>query len=142
MSATECGYLQSAKISAVVTVILGGMTSNTYFYPPYSLVTYSMSLPLGGTFGQLVFGCLTVAFYCYFRSDYFVDDGINTEYPNEASGNIDISYCFYLWCIACGFLFMIVCSGGYLLYKKRQMNKQMESIEFHAYNIVNNQPIE
>lgn len=141
MSELECGYLQSAKISAVVAIIFGGISSAIYFFPPRMFAQLRTFIAVSGNLCQLVFGILTLVFFYYFSVDYFEDDGINNEY-SEDPGDLSLRYCYYLWCGSVSLTGAIVIIGYGMLYR-RYLQKQgylvNEESEVNGYHLLGTQ---
>jgi len=126
MSELECGYFQSSKVSSVVSIIFGGVSSAMYFFPPYEFGKLRTFIAISGNLCQLVFGVLTIVFFYYFTIGYFEDDGINNEFNDVDPGDLTLRYCYYLWCGSCGLVFALVIAGYGLLYRKYLQDKKSE----------------
>lgn len=95
MSQTECGYLKSMQVSAVLTVLFGVFATIVYFLPPRNTTAVPLFLASSGSVGQLILSIMTLVIFAYFQQNYFDDDGINQEYtqPDETV----LSVVYYLW---------------------------------------------
>jgi hypothetical protein len=127
MRELECGYFQSSKVSSVVAVMFGGISSMMYFFPPHVFGRPITFIAVSGNLCQLIFGLLTIVFFYYFTIDYFEDDGINNEYNEIDPGDLSLLHCYYLWCGSCGLLFILVTAGYGLLYKNCFSDKKSDS---------------
>ena len=119
MSQTECGYLQSLQISAVLTILFGAFSAIIFFLPPKTFASLPVFVANTGVMGQVVFSLITIVLFHYFKSNYYDDDGVNQETP--APGESDISYdvMFYLWIVGTVISFLMA-SAGYGIINKTQ----------------------
>lgn len=117
MSQIECGYLGSAKISSVVSIIFGGLATVVYYLPPKVFTSLPAFLAVSGSLGQFIFGLITIVLFAYFKRDYFTDDGINREYPSPDADDLSFQVGFYLWMVATIISFIVV-SLGYAILSK------------------------
>ena len=59
MSEVECGYLHSLQISAVLTILFGGVTAFFYIIPPRAFNTFPTFIAVTGNLFQMIFAIMT-----------------------------------------------------------------------------------
>lgn len=97
MGELECGYIKSFQISAVITVLFGGITAFLFFISPSYSNDLVAFLAVCGTLLQSTFGLITWVLFLYFKNSYFDDDGVNQEYPTAGESNTHFLVGFWLW---------------------------------------------
>ncbi len=141
MSQIECGYLGSAKISAVVSVLFGCIASFVYFMPPKVFASLPAFIAVSGSLGQMIFGIITVILFFYFKRDYFTDDGVNREYESTDKNDLSFDFGYYLW-VAATFISMMVVGLGYILLSKTgcidKSRNRSTAAPLGDYMVVNN----
>jgi uncharacterized membrane-anchored protein len=100
MSELDCGLLDSAKTSAVVTVIFSGITSVLYSLPSQYFALFPKSFGEISFILQTIFSIITMTVFYYFKMDYYTDDGINAEYTVDAHPSLELNASFYIWVVA------------------------------------------
>ncbi len=142
MSQIECGYLGSAKISSVVSIMFGGIATIVYFLPPGVFTKLPAFVAVSGSLGQFIFGLITIVLFVYFKRDYFTDDGVNREYPSPDKDDLSFQVGFYLWIVATFISFVLV-AWGYMILSKTGCIDKSRSLSNTAsplgdYMVVNN----
>lgn len=127
MSTTECGYLSSTKIAAVVTILFGGINTIFYFLPylpiqPFFTSSILSIITFSGSLFQATFGLLTLILFTFVKSDYYSDDGINREDDKAAdSGDLTLYVSYILWCISTALVIVATLFNYFHLQKKYSM---------------------
>jgi len=122
-SEIECGILDATKISAVVSIMFGGIASFIYFLPPKIFASLPAFMAISGSCGQLIFSIMTFSLFIYFKQDYFTDDGVNHEYPTFDASDLSYSFAFWIWVTGSIVSFLIVSLGYFVLAKTGCMEK-------------------
>jgi hypothetical protein len=119
MSQTECGYLQSLQISAVLTILFGAFSAILFFLPPKTFASFPVFVANTGVMGQVIFSLMTIVLFHYFKSNYYDDDGINQETPMPGESDVTYDAMFYLW-ITGTIISFLMASAGYSIINKTQ----------------------
>lgn len=117
LSEMECGTLQSAKISAVISIIFGGFATITYLLPPPLFASLPTFIALVMSCLQMIFSIMSGVLWYYFKNRYYDDDGINREYDTEGASDMTFDAAFYMWIIGSFASIVITFSGFYALFK-------------------------
>jgi hypothetical protein len=117
MSETECGYLQSVQVAAVVSFLFGICSSIVYFLPPKSYSALPTFVAVSGTCAHFIFSLMTTVIFYYFQADYQDNDDTNKE--DDAIGSLNYEAAYFLWIIATVFSFMATVVGYRCIYKVR-----------------------
>ena len=123
MGELECSYLKSFQISAVVSVMFGGVTTLLYFFSPNYLNDMISFFAITGTLIQASFGLITFVLFYYFEQSYFDDDGINQEYPGVGADETNLAVGWYLWLSFNSVSWIMVFAGYFLIYKGGSQKK-------------------
>mmetsp|Transcript_22643 Transcript_22643/g.31034 ORF Transcript_22643/g.31034 Transcript_22643/m.31034 type:complete len:212 (+) Transcript_22643:30-665(+) len=100
MGELECSYLYSSKISAVATVIFGGIASMLYLLPTVYFAVIPKNIPAVCVALEIIFAIITAVVFYYFKASYFSNDDINVEYPVEEPPSLSLYVSFGIWLVA------------------------------------------
>ena len=114
-SEMECGYLHSSRISAVLSIIFGGIATGVYLLPPAVFSALPTFLALSASCFQMIFSIIAAVLWYYFKNKYYDDDGVNREYYTPEAGDLTFDAAFYLWVIGSIASTLMTFSGFYLL---------------------------
>eukprot|EP00600_Ochromonadales_sp_CCMP1393_P006926 CAMPEP_0174954610 /NCGR_PEP_ID=MMETSP0004_2-20121128/522_1 /TAXON_ID=420556 /ORGANISM="Ochromonas sp., Strain CCMP1393" /LENGTH=190 /DNA_ID=CAMNT_0016202447 /DNA_START=11 /DNA_END=583 /DNA_ORIENTATION=- len=126
MTELECGYLKSVQVSAVLSIIFGGLTTCFYVYPWFSarlFATAQTFIAVTGSLCQFIFSLMTLVIFMYFKGGYYNDDGVNKEYGGPGESQISYNISFYMWVGGTAICATLAGLGYYELYQHRQMRK-------------------
>ena len=124
MSQMECGYFHSMQVSAVLTILFGGVTAFLYVVPPRAFATFPTFISVTGNLFQRVFGIMTCVIFLYFKRNYYKDDGVNREYETPSASSLSLGAAYWLWVAATIITFPIVVGGYYHLLHEHKMSKR------------------
>jgi hypothetical protein len=117
MSQMECGILHSFQVSAVLTIIFGGVNTLLYLIPPRAFATFPTFVAVSGNCCQLMFAIISSVLFLYFKREYYTDDGVNREYDDIPDANdLSFRWSYFLWIVATCLTLPLVVGGYYELY--------------------------
>jgi len=97
MGELECSYLYSSKISAVATVIFGGIASLLYSLPTIYFAVIPKTVPAVCVALETIFAIITAVVFYYFKTSYYSNDDVNVEYPVEAPPSLSLYVSYSIW---------------------------------------------
>eukprot|EP00602_Paraphysomonas_sp_CaronLab_P003939 CAMPEP_0185017746 /NCGR_PEP_ID=MMETSP1103-20130426/659_1 /TAXON_ID=36769 /ORGANISM="Paraphysomonas bandaiensis, Strain Caron Lab Isolate" /LENGTH=175 /DNA_ID=CAMNT_0027547313 /DNA_START=151 /DNA_END=678 /DNA_ORIENTATION=+ len=129
MTDIQCGYLNSSKASAVISIIFGTGVCAMYLMtcgsPGFGFFSFAMGLT--GLI-QSTFGLMCLVIFSYFKRSYLTsNDDMNVEYPNDPE--VDYAWAFYI--VIASVVISYVSSAVYivLLFKSPATMKRTRSDE-------------
>ncbi len=124
MSQMECGYLHSLQVSAVISILFGGVTALVYLIPPRAFATFPTFIAVTGNLFQMIFGIMTAVIFLFFKRNYYNDDGVNREYETPSSSYLSLDTSYWLWITGTVLTFPLVVGGYYHLLHEHKKGKR------------------
>eukprot|EP01039_Chlorochromonas_danica_P008409 gene8409-9268_t len=122
-SETQCGFLRSAQVASIITILFGFFASIFYFLPPRHMSTLPSFVAISGTMGHFIFALLTTLYFHFFKADYIDDDGINRE--DDDGGTDYLNWSYWIWVGTTVVSFCVVAFGYPYIYKLRAEQKPL-----------------